>query len=321
MNKCIGCGIELQNIDITKEGYIQNASDKLCQRCFKIRYYNEYKTTIKNNEDYLKILNNITNNDLVVYVTSILDIRLDYIDTFKNVIVVLTKKDILPKSVKDEKIINYIKKRYKCLDVIIVSSIKNYNIDYLFNKIKDYNMKTYIIGTTNGGKSTLINKFIKNYSTNDNFITSSMYPSTTLDEIKINIDNVDIVDTPGLINKGSITNYIDNKTLKKITIKKEIKPKTYQLKGKGSIAIDNLVRIDYNTNETSMTLYLSNLINIRFLGKNNDELKDNKLNKFNLEKNKDIVISDLCFIKFTKEVELNIYSINDVLIYERDNLI
>lgn len=321
MNKCIGCGIELQNIDITKEGYIQNASDKLCQRCFKIRYYNEYKTTIKNNEDYLKILNNITNNDLVVYVTSILDIRLDYIDTFKNVIVVLTKKDILPKSVKDEKIINYIKKRYKCLDVIIVSSIKNYNIDYLFNKIKDYNMKTYIIGTTNGGKSTLINKFIKNYSTNDNFITSSMYPSTTLDEIKINIDNVDIVDTPGLINKGSITNYIDNKTLKKITIKKEIKPKTYQLKGKGSIAIDNLVRIDYNTNETSMTLYLSNLISIRFLGKNNDELKDNKLNKFNLEKNKDIVISDLCFIKFTKEVELNIYSINDVLIYERDNLI
>lgn len=321
MNKCIGCGIELQNIDITKEGYIQNASDKLCQRCFKIRYYNEYKTTIKNNEDYLKILNNITNNDLVVYVTSILDIRLDYIDTFKNVIVVLTKKDTLPKSVKDEKIINYIKKRYKCLDVIIVSSIKNYNIDYLFNKIKDYNMKTYIIGTTNGGKSTLINKFIKNYSTNDNFITSSMYPSTTLDEIKINIDNVDIVDTPGLINKGSITNYIDNKTLKKITIKKEIKPKTYQLKGKGSIAIDNLVRIDYNTNETSMTLYLSNLINIRFLGKNNDELKDNKLNKFNLEKNKDIVISDLCFIKFTKEVELNIYSINDVLIYERDNLI
>lgn len=321
MNKCIGCGIELQNIDITKEGYIQNVNDKLCQRCFKIRYYNEYKTTIKNNEDYLKILNNITNDDLVVYVTSILDIRLDYIDTFKNVIVVLTKKDILPKSVKDEKIINYIKKRYKCLDVIIVSSIKNYNIDYLFNKIKDYNMKTYIIGTTNGGKSTLINKFIKNYSTNDNFITFSMYPSTTLDEIKINIDNVDIVDTPGLINKGSITNYIDNKTLKKITIKKEIKPKTYQLKGKGSITIDNLIRIDYNTNETSMTLYLSNLINIRFLGKNNDELKDNKLNKFNLEKNKDIVISDLCFIKFTKEVELNIYSINDVLIYERDNLI
>lgn len=321
MSKCIGCGIELQNIDITKDGYVNDINDKLCQRCFRIKYYNEYKVTNKNNNDYIEILNNISDNNLVVYVTSPLDIRLDYIDSFKNVIVVLTKRDILPKSVNDEKLINYIKKRYNCLEVVVVSSNKNYNIDYLFNLIKKYNMETYIIGTTNGGKSTLVNKFIKNYTTLDTFVTSSMYPSTTLGEIKLNIDNVDIVDTPGLINKGSITNYIDSKLLKKITIKKEIKPKTYQLRGKGSILLDNLVRIDYDTKETSMTLYLSNLINVRFLGKNNSDLKDLKVNKFNLKENKDIVISDLCFIKFTKEVNLDIYLVNDVLIYERDNLI
>lgn len=321
MSKCIGCGIELQNIDITKDGYVNDINDKLCQRCFRIKYYNEYKVTNKNNNDYIEILNNISDNNLVVYVTSPLDIRLDYIDSFKNVIVVLTKRDILPKSVNDEKLINYIKKRYNCLEVVVVSSNKNYNIDYLFDLIKKYNMETYIIGTTNGGKSTLVNKFIKNYTTLDTFVTSSMYPSTTLGEIKLNIDNVDIVDTPGLINKGSITNYIDSKLLKKITIKKEIKPKTYQLRGKGSILLDNLVRIDYDTKETSMTLYLSNLINVRFLGKNNSDLKDLKVNKFNLKENKDIVISDLCFIKFTKEVNLDIYLVNDALIYERDNLI
>lgn len=322
MNKCIGCGSILQDTDKNKDGYVLDINDKLCQRCFRIRYYNEYKNTIRDNNDYLKILDSINNDDLVVYVTSLLDIRLDYIDSFKNVIVVLTKRDILPKSVKDEKLIKYIKSRYNPLEVIVVSSVKNYNIDYLFDTLRQYKKNNiYVVGTTNGGKSTLINKLIKNYSDNDVVITSSMYPSTTLDKIEINILGLNIIDTPGLINKGSIVNYIDNNLLKKITIKKEIKPKTYQLNGKGSILIEDLIRLDYDTKGTSMTIYVNNLVNIRFLGKDNNKLLDGKCNKFSLDNNKDIVISDLCFIKFTKNVNLNIYSNYDVLIYERDNLI
>ena len=322
MNKCIGCGSILQDTDENKDGYVLDINDKLCQRCFRIRYYNEYKNTIRDNNDYLKILDSINNDDLVVYVTSLLDIRLDYIDSFKNVIVVLTKRDILPKSVKDEKLIKYIKSRYNPLEVIVVSSVKNYNIDYLFDTLRQYKKNNiYVVGTTNGGKSTLINKLIKNYSDNDVVITSSMYPSTTLDKIEINILGLNIIDTPGLINKGSIVNYIDNNLLKKITIKKEIKPKTYQLNGKGSVLIEDLIRLDYDTEGTSMTIYVNNLVNIRFLGKDNNKLLDGKCNKFSLDNNKDIVISDLCFIKFTKNVNLNIYSNYDVLIYERDNLI
>lgn len=322
MNKCIGCGSILQDTDENKDGYVLDINDKLCQRCFRIRYYNEYKNTIRDNNDYLKILDSINNDDLVVYVTSLLDIRLDYIDSFKNVIVVLTKRDILPKSIKDEKLIKYIKSRYNPLEVIVVSSVKNYNIDYLFDTLRQYKKNNiYVVGTTNGGKSTLINKIIKNYSDNDVVITSSMYPSTTLDKIEINILGLNIIDTPGLINNGSIVNYIDNNILKKITIKKEIKPKTYQLNGKGSILIEDLIRLDYDTKGTSMTIYVNNLVNIRFLGKDNNKLLDGKCNKFSLDNNKDIVISDLCFIKFTKNVNLNIYSNYDVLIYERDNLI
>ncbi len=322
MNKCIGCGSILQDTDENKDGYVLDINDKLCQRCFRIRYYNEYKNTIRDNNDYLKILDSINNDDLVVYVTSLLDIRLDYIDSFKNVIVVLTKRDILPKSVKDEKLIKYIKSRYNPLEVIVVSSVKNYNIDYLFDTLRQYKKNNiYVVGTTNGGKSTLINKIIKNYSDNDVVITSSMYPSTTLDKIEINILGLNIIDTPGLINKGSIVNYIDNNLLKKITIKKEIKPKTYQLNGKGSILFEDLIRLDYDTKGTSMTIYVNNLVNIRFLGKDNNKLLNGKCNKFSLDNNKDIVISDLCFIKFTKNVNLNIYSNYDVLIYERDNLI
>ena len=324
MNKrCIGCGSILQDNDINKDGYVLDINDSICQRCFRIKYYNEYKVTSRNNSDYINIINSIGNDDLVLYVTSLFDIRLDFIDSFKSVIVVLTKRDVLPKSIKDYKLINYMKDRYSFTDIEIVSSIKNYNLDSLFYKIKKYNKtgNVYVIGSTNSGKSTLINKLIKNYSDSDIEITSSLYPSTTLDKIEINIDNIKIIDTPGLINDGSIINYIDTKTLKNITPKKEIKPKTYQIKGKGSVLIDDLVRVDYDTIDTSMTIYIANNVNISFAGKDNNKLHDMTKQTFNLDSDKDIVISDLCFLKFTKEVKLNIYTYDNVDIYERDNLI
>ena len=321
--KCLGCGSILQNDDINKEGYVLNIDDNLCNRCFRLKYYNEYKKVNKNNNDYLEVINSITKDDLVIYVTSILDIRLDYIDSFKNVIVVLTKRDIIPKSVKDSKIINYIKARYNYLDIEVISSLKNYNLDSLYNKIIRHNTngKVYIIGNTNSGKSTLINKLIKNYGNNDIEITSSMYPSTTLDKIEIELDKFKIIDTPGLINEGSIINYVDNKMIKKINCTKEIKPKTYQIKGKGSIIIENLIRIDYETQDNSMTLYINNGLNISFASSKNNKLQDKNKIYFNLDKHKDIVISDLCFIKFVKEIQLTIYSQDKLSIYERDNLI
>jgi len=325
MNKrCIGCGSFLQDKDIDKDGYILNINDSICQRCFRIKYYNEYKVTSRNNSDYINIINSIDKDDLVVYVTSLFDVRLDFIDSFNNVIVVLTKKDILPKSVKDYKLVNYMKERYNYTDIEVISSIKNYNLDSLFNKIKKYNKtgNVYVIGSTNSGKSTLINKLIKNYSDSDIEITSSLYPSTTLDKIEINIDNIKIIDTPGLINDGSIINFIDVKSLKKITPKKEIKPRTYQISGKGSILIDNLVRLDYETlNNNSMTIYVSNSVNISFAGKDNNKLHDMSKQIFNIDSGKDIVISDLCFIKFTNGIKLHIYTYDKVMIYERDNLI
>ena len=91
--------------------------------------------------------------------------------------------------------------------------------------------KVYLVGETNSGKSTLVNKIIKNYTDSEDMITTSLMPSTTLDTIEIKLDDeLMLVDTPGIINKNSIINYIDVKTIKKITPKNEIKPKTFQIK-------------------------------------------------------------------------------------------
>ncbi len=124
--KCLGCGIPLQDKDINLDGYISNIDKNICTRCFKIKNYGVYNKANMSNKDYIKIMDSITNNDLVIYVSSLLNLNIDYINKFKDVILVLTKRDILPKSVKDNKIIDYIKKRYNNIkDINILYIIKN----------------------------------------------------------------------------------------------------------------------------------------------------------------------------------------------------
>ena len=106
--KCSGCGVLLQNDNIDKEGYVDDLNKDICERCFKLKYYGEYKKVTLDNKDYQKILNSIPKDSLVVYLTSLLSLNLDIINNFNNVIIVLTKKDLLPKSVKDYKLIDYV---------------------------------------------------------------------------------------------------------------------------------------------------------------------------------------------------------------------
>lgn len=327
MAKCTGCGITLQNIDIDNLGYTSNKNNELCERCFKLKNYGKYTSVSLDNKDYLKIINSINKESLIIYTTDILNLAINNINKFNKVLIVVTKKDILPKSIKDEKIINYIKKRYNnIIDVIIVSSNKNYNLDNLYNKIKKYKTSkpTYIIGNTNSGKSTLINKLIDNYSTiNTKKTTTSMYPSTTLGELKINLGEITIIDTPGLIDSTSIINYLTTKEIKSITPKKEIKPKSCQIKkGKGSLIIDKFIRIDYETTtDNSLVIYANNNLNIRFSSLKKEKPTIFLKKEFNLISHQDIVIPGLGFIKFVGPIKINIYCQKELKPYSRDNLI
>ncbi len=324
IKKCTGCGVELQTENKEKEGFVEDINNKLCTRCFKLKNYGEYKEVSLDNEDFTKILKEIPKDSLVVYLTSLLNINLDYLENLNNVILVLTKKDLLPKSVQDYKLINYIKNiTNNYLDIEIISTIKNYNLDNLLNKIKKYNKnnnKVYFVGMTNSGKSTLINKMIKNYTDKEIEVTTSIYPSTTLDKVEIELGDIKIIDTPGLLNRGSTLKNITLKEIKKITPKKEIKPRSYQLKGKGSLLIEDYIRLDYYA-DNNITIYIANNLNITKMTQNNPKLKENKKITFNLEEGKDIVVEDLCFIKFTKKGKVVIYTKYDVNIYERKNLI
>lgn len=323
MSKCLGCGAELQNIDPTKDGYVIDLEKQICERCFIIKNYGQNKLINKTNVNYMHIIDNIRDNDIVVYVSSLLTLNLDYLNKFKQVILVLTKRDVLPKSVKDNKIIKYVKERYNNVtDVITISAYKKYNLDLLYNKLLKYkNKNIYFVGITNSGKSTLINEMIKSYTKDEGMITTSNYPSTTLDVVPVKIGELKIIDTPGIVIENSIINTLDNKGIKKINSKKEIKPITIQINGKGAILIDEIIRIEYDTNTSSMTLYLSNNLKVSNISLTNPRLKDKYISEYNLKDNQDLVIEDIGFIKFTNRVNIKICVNNNIYTYIRDNLI
>jgi len=327
--KCIGCGETLQTEDINKDGYVKNENYDICERCFKIRNYGEYKVVNKTNYDFFPILENIgKTKDLVVLVIDIFNINKD-LEVIKKyisnpILLVITKRDILPLSTYDEKLKNYFNNLdINVVDTVLISSMKNKNFDELMDKI--YAHKTsnniYVVGNTNAGKSTMINKIIYNYFNQNISITTSMLPSTTLNSIEIKLnDELTIIDTPGVLNSGDLSNFIDINTLKKVTPKKEIKPITYQIKESQSILIDELARIDIH-DKNSVTLYVSNALNIERTFKPKGKLENLEKHSFYLKKNQDIVISGLGFFKFVSSGHVDIYTLSGVEVFVRDNLI
>ena len=329
---CIGCGVKLQDENITEEGYTTSLENDICSRCFRMKNYGEYQIVTRSNDEYIEILKSVNDTkDLVVYMIDLLNISRDinlireYFDN--KVLLVLNKRDILPKSIKDERLIEYFKELgLDFIDVIVVSPKKNYNIDELLFKIKMYktSKNVYVVGHTNVGKSTLINTLIKNYSEFDCELTMSPLPSTTLNKISINLNSdLTLVDTPGLVDQGNILNYVEQDLLKKISPKKEIKPKTYQLKTGQCLIIDKLVRVDYVEGErNSFTVFCSNDLKIKRLNMNkHDELKELFKHEINVGYHEDLVINGLGFIKIVDKAGVHVYLNKDVEVFTRKSLI
>ena len=134
MSKCEGCGSLLQNSDKNLIGYTSKKENNLCERCFRIRNYNEYKYVFKDNQDYIEILKNINKtDDLVILVVDLFNISKDlikikeYLDN--KILLVLTKRDILPKSCYDKKLEDYFDLyNLNIVDKEIISSKKNYKL-------------------------------------------------------------------------------------------------------------------------------------------------------------------------------------------------
>jgi 30S ribosome assembly GTPase len=279
---CTGCGVKIQTENPEELGYAPASSLEkevvVCQRCFRLKNYNEIQDVSLTDDDFLKILNELSSKDaLIVKIVDIFDFNgswLPGIQRFagKNpVLLIGNKADLVPKSVKQRKLIDWMKKESRDLglnpiDVSLVSAAKGYNIREAAAAIDEYRngKDVYIVGCTNVGKSTFINRIIKEVTGEGDVITTSHFPGTTLDMIEIPLeDGKAIVDTPGIINHHQMAHYVDKRDLKFITPKKEIKPKVYQLNEEQTLFFGGLARFDYiSGGRRSFSCYVPNEINI-----------------------------------------------------------
>ena len=153
---CIGCGAPIQTENKEGLGYTpQSALEKgletgevYCQRCFRLRHYNEITDVHLTDDDFLKLLHEVGDSDaLVVNVVDIFDFNGSVIPGLprfvagNDVLLVGNKKDILPKSVKDSKVIHWLMERaheegMRPVDVVLTSAQNKSAIKDLMGKIE-----------------------------------------------------------------------------------------------------------------------------------------------------------------------------------------
>lgn len=361
---CIGCGAKIQTTDSQKAGYLPSGAlakrdlNVYCQRCFRLRHYNEISDVAIDDDEFLALLNTISHADaLIVNVVDVFDLNGSLIDGMQRfvgdnpLLVVANKEDLLPKSLKRRHIQDWVRQQLnkngiKPQAVLLTSAKKNHAIDELLAKIEAMRAgrDVYVVGVTNVGKSTLINQIIRHTTKeNQDVITTSRFPGTTLDRIEIPLaDNAQLIDTPGIIHRSQMAHYLTPKGLKQALPQAELKPKTYQLNDNQTLFLGGVARFDYVSGpKCGFTCYLSNNLKLHrtklenadnFYAKHAGKLiypvpvvdgksVDLVRHELKVSQTSDVVISGLGWIKVQAGCVIAVWAPKDVAVTLRTSMI
>ena len=363
IRRCKGCGAILQTEDEDKQGFINEIKDNsnYCKRCFRLMHYNELPKIVASNKDYEIVIDDaVKQNGLMVFIVDVFAFKATFNPKMieklrnKNVILVVNKYDLFPKSTNIDGIVSWISKQcenihFKVDAISVVSSSKGYYIDELMNLIDllRRGRDVYFVGCANVGKSSLINALLKrNTSITKDVISTSVIPGTTLNKITIPFfeDGKTFIDTPGLINEHDILNNLMPTSYNKIIPNKELRPKTYQITKGNTILIAGLARIDFiECDKISVILYTSDDLYIqRSKTENVERVLNNELGKLlnpptEGEKDKikykteefklnqfektNIWFSGFGFISIIGKAKLDVTTISGTEVFETDGII
>ena len=360
--KCIGCGEKLQYDNPVLPGYIpknilETRDNIICKRCFRLKHYGENLEKEEEKDVYrLEVKKAISEADIVIPIFDIIDFESSFTNEIidlledKTILALINKIDLLPSYIHISEIskwVNYYfnENNFFPSDIAFVSAEKKYGVNGIFRKIQyiaknilkkklDTKIKIAIMGVSNVGKSRLINLLLDKNSS-----TVSKFSGTTKKNIK-NIKNtkefkLEIIDTPGLIPDGRLSDLLNSDMSYKLVPSGEISRKTYRLKEKMVFMMSNLAYFEVlsnpkNKNSSIVSVYASKEVKFHVTNKNKvDELYSN-LNFFNLldeenyekynknefitreytiDENEDLVISGLGYIEVKRgplEVRLHL---------------
>jgi len=280
--RCAGCGIALQIENQEKPGFVPasslNKDEAVCRRCFRIKNYNESSSVAVDQDEFLKLLGGIASTDsLVVHIVDLFDFQGSLISGLQRfvgqnpVLLVVNKIDLFPPVTNWNRLRNWVQKQareegLKAADVVLCSARRNIGFDRVVEAVNAYRQgrDVYVVGATNVGKSTLINRLISDYSDLDRELTVSRYPGTTLDAVYIPLDDgKSIIDTPGIVYAWRMSEIVPRKDLAALLPDKPLKPMTYQLNAQQTLFIGALARFDFVEGERqSFTVNVSGGLSI-----------------------------------------------------------
>lgn len=257
---CSGCGVQLQNTDKHALGYTPKLDGAYCQRCFRIRHYDDVTISMKHGIDPEQVLKRIQSYDaLILWIVDLFDFEANMVPGLnrhllgKDIIMVATKRDLLPDTVGNQKLSEFIFNRCKELGITISGLVitgdlakhafaqDNHSLDEVKQAIEWYrkDRDVLVMGMANAGKSTLLNGLL-----NDTSITTSRHPGTTLDFIERKMADYTVMDTPGLTRKDSCLTVGDDALLKTLLPQHRLKARGYQLYEDQSLAVGGMARLD-----------------------------------------------------------------------------
>lgn len=340
MKKCKGCGVVLQNSDQNKIGYTKDLNKDYCMRCFRLIHYgdNTHLSLEKiDNNNTLKLYKDYKKSLFVLIIDSfdalnlLNDDLLDYYNDYK-LLLVINKIDLLPRSIKDDKIDDLF------IDIIrklntknIVDCLSTYKGDSNFNElfyqtVNSLGYKSLVfVGRVNAGKSTIINKLLSN-----NDLTVSMYPGTTSDINIIENEGLTFIDTPGLIDTNSFISLLSKKEVKSLIPTKCVKPMVFQVYNEQAYFVEGLLAILVKPiNRASICFYINNNLDIHRTKKDNygayykNHINENRLKllpfstkTFKINKKKTYYIKGLGFIRIIGKSNVKINIHKSIEIYE-----
>ncbi|MCQ2794383.1 MAG: 50S ribosome-binding GTPase, partial [Bacilli bacterium] len=286
IRKCYSCGAVLQDSDPKAEGYISpelfenDIRVMFCDKCFKKETYDLVPNKLDLSDAFKTILADAHATDaLIVFVLDLFSFEAAFSSAItkrlvgRNVLVVATKRDLLPKDVDDailkEDVAHRLRmEKIKVQDIILTSATTELHIKEIIKRINELRKghDAYLIGGDGMGKTFLINAILRNYKNpTQRPIKTMEYPGTSLSVLQIPLDkNTTLYDTGGLKVTNTITEHLEKELHKIVTPAREIKPVDYKMWPEVSLFIGGIARFDFLKGKTTQVYaYFSRRVDIK----------------------------------------------------------
>lgn len=286
--RCHKCGAILQDENPEEKGYINSeilnnhkSEVLMCNECFNKLIFKPGPVLDDIDEEFYSIIDDARATDsLIVLVLDLFSFEGFASERFKNsidssnVIVVGNKRDLLPKEIDDEILKEHIRHRLRktcnlnVQEVILTSSIENYNIDVLLERIDILRKRhdVYILGFPNSGKTSLVNCLLKHYRNKTTRLISTIeYPGTKIRVFEVPLDRTsNLYDIPGMGSHNSILDVVEPSVVNQLLFQKPVSIKSTSLTQKSGIAFGGLARIDLLKGaKTNVKIFVSEKIELK----------------------------------------------------------